>query len=151
MKGKISKMWINSLGDGRTYATLQIGEDRYQLWDQEQIKSISQGDTIEYDFSKSGRYKNISKLTKVMASKKKPEEEHASIIPLYKGKLDRETIKSREIVRMSCLKSALYASSDLIDYEFDEKTDKIIEVAKKFEKYITDFGEMDKLVPKKKG
>ncbi len=42
---------------------------------------------------------------------------------------------------MSCLKTALYATQDLIDLPLDEKADKIVEVAKKFESYVTDFGE----------
>lgn len=141
MKGKISKIWHNKLDDGRTYDTLSIDGERYNLWNKEYLGKLKEGDMLEYEFTKKGKYKNIQKLTiQEQTEHNTPdadkEEQKTYLNPMIK--------KEREIARMSCIKSAIYAVGQLVDLDVDEKTDKIIDVAKKFEKYITDFSEFNK-------
>ena len=147
MKGKIDKIKINNLADGRKYATLSINGETYNLWNAQYLDRLKEGDIISYNFTQKGRYKNIGNILKVESGQKtdipKQSGLNMSIIPpAYR--------KDIQIARLSCLKSAIYATQDLIDVDLDKKTDTIIAVARKFEKYITDFGEIVNPDEKKK-
>ena len=141
MKGRISKVWKNRLKDGRTYETISVDGVRYNIWNEEYMGKLKTGDEIEFSYQEKGKYKNIQKIalpdtSKEEAEKPEPKEEKRSYLnPMIK--------KEREIARMSCLKSALWLTRDLAELELEEKTDKIIGIAKKFEKYITDFSDFD--------
>lgn len=136
MKGKISKIWINKLDDGRTYATLMIGGRKYTTWDQSHYQSLKKGDVIDFDYKKAGNFKNIKSLS-VIGEEKPTNDPFQQYINEYGPDLD--LIKNREIVRMSCLKSAIYATGDLSELDIDERAETTIEIAKRFEQYITDF------------
>ncbi len=142
MKGKIAKIWMNNLDDGRTYATLSINGERYTLWDKKYLNSLKEGDTVSYDFKQSGKYKNIKSISKVNANPKDESNSKAKLPynGLNNNGIDQQLKKDLEIVRMSCLKTAaLYITQDMIDLPLDKKADTIVEVAKKFESYVTDF------------
>ena len=74
MKGKISKMWINKLDDGKRYAVLSINGERYALWDEQYLNSFKEGDTVSYDFSEEGKYKNIDNIAKIQPEPEKKKE-----------------------------------------------------------------------------
>jgi len=137
MKGKISKIWINKLDDGRTYATLLINGRKYTSWEQDHYQNLKKGDVVEYEFRQAGNFKNIKSIA-LTDSKNEPTGDIYSQYFEENG-LDLELIKNREIVRMSCLKSALYATQTLTELDIDERAETAIEMAKKFEQYITDF------------
>jgi|GEM_PF-642556 len=143
MKGTISKIWENKLDDGRTYMTLSIDGERYNVWDKKYFGNLNEGDSVSFNFSQKGKYKNISAISKADANPNAETDSNGR--QSYNGHngngFDHAFRKDLEIVRMSCLKTALSATDDLIDLPLDEKADTIIDVAKKFESYVTDFKE----------
>jgi len=125
MKGEVEKVWKNETEDGRKYEVFQIGGERYSLWEEDYLDRIQEGQTLEFDFKESGEFKNITKIYE------KPENE-----PKEPGYGDQ---KQKKTVRMSSLKSA---SRVLIGSRipYQNRADRAIEIAKKFEKYIDDDG-----------
>jgi len=125
MKGEVEKVWKNETQDGRRYEVLQINGERYSLWEEDYLDRIQEGQSLEFDFRESGDFKNITKIYE------KPE-------PGQEGKRNEyEDRRNKKIVRMSCLRSAskVLTGSRIPSQERAEKT---IEIAKKFEKYIED-------------
>lgn len=62
MKGEIEKIWKNETSDGRKYNVLQIGGERYSLWEGDYLDKLQEGQTLEFDFRESGEFKNINKI-----------------------------------------------------------------------------------------
>ena len=144
MKGKIEKIWRNELDDGRVYATLSIDGTRYNLWDKKYLNNLKEGDTVDYEFRKSGKYNNIKSISKANGNPKAESNSKAKLPynGLNNNGIDQQLKKDLEIVRMSCLKTAaLYITQDMIDLPLDKKADTIVDVARKFESYVTDFGD----------
>ena len=104
---------------------------------QKYLNSLKEGDKVDYDFKQSGKYKNIKKISKVNSNPRSD--------PQYNGLnnnwIDPSFKKDLEIVRMSCLKSAIYTTRELDGLDLDERTDAVIDIARKFENYVTDFEE----------
>ncbi|MCK4386402.1 MAG: hypothetical protein KAW52_09080 [candidate division Zixibacteria bacterium] len=125
MKGEVEKVWKNETEDGRRYEVFQIGGERYSLWDEDYLDRIQEGQSLEFDFKESGDFKNI---TEIYEPSKNEEKE-----PEYGNQRLKKTI------RMSSLKSA---SRVLIGSKipYQNRAEKAIEIAKKFEKYIDDDG-----------
>ena len=125
MKGEVEKVWKNETEDGRKYEVFQIGGERYSLWDEDYLDRIQEGQSLEFDFKESGDFKNI---TEIYEPSKNEEKE-----PEYGNQRLKKTI------RMSSLKSA---SRVLIGSKipYQNRAEKAIEIAKKFEKYIDDDG-----------
>lgn len=123
MKGEVEKVWKNKTDDGRKYEVLQIGGERYSLWEEDYLDKIQEGQSLEFDFRESGEFKNI---TEIYESSKNEEKE-----PGY------EDQKLKKTIRMSCLKSASRVlTGSRIPY--NNRADKAIEIAKKFEKYLNE-------------
>jgi len=125
------------LNDGRTYATLSINGERYNLWDKNYLNNLKEGDKVDYDFKQSGKYKNIKNISKVNSNPKT----NTTYNGLDNNGIDPSFKKDLEIVRMSCLKSAIYATRESDGLDLDERADTVIDVARKFENYVTDFEE----------
>lgn len=155
MKGKIDNIKINNLNDGRSYATLSIGGQRYSLWNKEYMEELNKGDMIEYDFKQSGKYKNITDISEHIKNSKpdsqdndlqnyisKKEYNNNGINNEMDDFISPELKKDREIVRMSCIKSAIYLTKDLGRIDLDKKSNHVINTAKKFENYITNFDDL---------
>lgn len=125
MKGEVEKVWKNETEDGRKYEVFQIGGERYSLWDEDYLDRIQEGQSLEFDFKESGDFKNI---TEIYEPSKNEEKE-----PEYGNQ------KLKKTIRMSSLKSA---SRVLIGSKipYQNRADRAIEIAKKFEKYIDDEG-----------
>jgi len=123
MKGEIEKVWKNETADGRKYEVFQIEGERYSLWDEDYLDRIQEGQSLEFDFKESGDFKNITEIYKQPGEVEKE--------PEYGNQRLKKTIK------MSCLKSA---SRVLIGSKipYQNRAEKAIEIAKKFEKYIDD-------------
>ena len=135
MKGEIERIWKNKTGDGRFYNVLLIGGERYSLWEEGYLDKLHEGQTLEFDFSEAGDYKNISKIYDP-AGAKKPSENDA-LPPEPQANDYQQGQKARQIVRMSSLRSAsqILGGSRI---PAGERAGKTIEIAKKFEKYIGD-------------
>lgn len=125
MKGEVEKVWKNETEDGRRYEVLQINGERYSIWEEGYLDRIQEGQVLEFDFKESGDFKNI---TEIYAPSGKEEKD-----PVY------EDPKLKKTVKMSCLKSA---SRVLIGSKipYQNRADRAIEIARKFEKYIDDEG-----------
>lgn len=139
-KSQIEKFWINPLSDGRKYATILMDQQKYTSWDPKFIAGLEQGQytvgtTLEYEWLQSGKYKNIKKIMGL----KKPggngqQDGNGQMPPNDTNPLMK---KDREIVRMSSIKAGLYLTKDRLDMDLDERAAAAIELAKKFEKYIS--------------
>jgi len=125
MKGEVEKIWKNETADGRKYEVFQIEGERYSLWDEDYLDRIQEGQSLEFDFKESGDFKNI---TEIYEPSKNEEKE-----PGYGDQ------KLKKTIRMSSLKSASRVlTGSKIPYQ--NRAEKAIEIAKKFEKYIDDDG-----------
>lgn len=130
MKGVIEKIWQNKTKDKKDYWVLTIGGENYSVWDKELMEGIVQGNEVDYGWLQSGEYKKITDLKRIDVE--------------LKNSTPRRNYKDRQIVRMSCLKSA----ADLVGplyVPLEEKTELTLGLARKFEKYVTEedipFGE----------
>jgi hypothetical protein len=135
MKGEIERIWKNKTGDGRLYNVLLIGGERYSLWEEDYLDKLHEGQTLEFDFSEAGDYKNICKIYEPAGTAKQAGKEEQPPETAGNGQNQR----SRQIVRMSSLRSAsqILGGSRI---PAGERAGKTIEIAKKFEKYIGDDG-----------
>lgn len=137
MKGEIEKIWNNQTSDGRRYNVLQIGGERYSLWEEDYLDKLQEGRALEFDFRESGEFKNISKIYEPETANGQPgNEPKEELPPGYNGPQANDQ-KTRQIIRMSSLRSAsqILGGSRIPASKRAEKT---IEIAKKFEKYIGD-------------
>lgn len=123
MKGEVEKVWKNKTEDGRKYEVFQIGGERYSIWDENYLDRIQEGQLLEFDFRESGDFKNITRIYENPGNESKT--------PEY------EEQKVKRIIKMSCLRSASRVlTGSKIPY--DNRADKTIEIARKFEKYVDD-------------
>ena len=120
MKGLIEQLWENHNRKRQRYLVLEIAGERYSLWDEALMDNLEEGLVVEYEWKQSGKYRNITSID--------PE-------PAYSASV-RAGRKDRDMVRMSCLKSAasLLAPSNA---ETDQRGTLTLQLAKEFEKYIT--------------
>jgi hypothetical protein len=130
MKGEIEKIWDNESRNGERYLGLSVDGQRYTLWEEKYFDKLKEGDVIDFEWKKSGKYKNITKIN----------------TNDFDDFMER---KQESIIRMSCLKSAseLIAGSDL---EAGKRANMALDVAKKFENYVKDDLDEDPPEPKKK-
>jgi hypothetical protein len=120
MKGKVEKIWRNETSDGRRYNVLQIGGERYSLWDEEYLDRIQEGQMLEFDFRESGDFKNITEIYEMEVSERRDYDKRLS-----------------KIIKMSCLRSASRVlMGSKIPYK--NRADRAIEIARKFEKYVNE-------------
>lgn len=126
MLGKIDKVWENEAQNGKAYLVLEIDGQRYSLWDAEWLGRLRDGDIVQYDWKKSGKFRNITDIDRV-----KPDPDTPPV-----------NEKDDQIVRMSCLKSAssLFSGSDL---DAKKKVRYTMAAAERFERYIRADGESD--------
>lgn len=116
MEGRIEKIWDNESKNGRRYLGISIDGQRYTLWEEKYFGRFNEGDLVEFEWKKSGKFRNITE-----------------IYPLNDEPFQEK--KHTDIIRMSCLKSA----SELISgSEIDpgKKADLAVEFARKFENYV---------------
>ena len=124
MKGVVEQVWDNESRNGQRYLTVQIGGERYSVWDTKYFDQLRQGAEIEYEFRESGNFKNITELR----DPGQKTEAQAQPQP-YSNHRDRQ------ITMLSCLKSAaeILAPAQI---DPDVKRDLVIQTAKVFERYV---------------
>ncbi len=144
VSGKIEKVWDNATTSGKPYKVVELENgDRYSLWRAGDFDKVYKGEMIEFDFSTSGKgYKNIERLytgSEVPEGNtgKGPDSETA-VNGKYSGPGNGDGFRNDRLdkmVKMSCLKSAsnLFSGSKI---PFEERANKVIEMARKFEMYI---------------
>ena len=124
MKGTVEQIWENESRNGQTYLTVQIGGERYSVWDAKYFDRFQQGAEVEYDFRQSGNFKNITEVNGLTGS---PDGEPDQ--PMYHN--DRDL----RITRLSCLKSAAGIIAPAL-MEPAAKRDLVIDTARVFERYV---------------
>jgi hypothetical protein len=122
MLGRIEKLWKND-ANGKPYLVLEIDKERYSLWDEDCLDRIREGDIVEYQWKKAGKFRNITSIERVNTGTSS----------------NASNEKDHQILRMSCLKSASTIFSGL-DAKPKEKVRLTIAAARCFEKYINDTG-----------
>ena len=123
MQGTVEKIWENETNDNRKYHVLEVGGEKYSVWDSKLMEGLEEGSIIEYEWKKSGDFKKITDLRSLNGGQELDQ-------PYKKNS------KQMEIIRMSCLKSASEILHGLY-IDPDVKTKKAVEIAKEFEKYVT--------------
>lgn len=120
MLARIEKLWQDEVPSGQTHLVLDIGGQRYSLWDNDWMGKLQEGDLVEYDWKKAGTFRNITSIERIdtytSPNSSKEKGEHA--------------------LRMNCIKSASRILSDL-DVEPKRKVQLTIAAARHFERYIT--------------
>ena len=122
MRGIIEQVWENSSKKGQKYLTVQVGGERYSVWDDKYFDALQEGITIDYDFRQSGNFKNMTDIQTV--------DGNGNGRPQY-----APNGKDRQIARMSCLKSASEILAP-VQLDPDAKKDLTIETARFFERYV---------------
>ncbi len=121
MKGVIEKVWDKLDRKGGRYLVLQIAGERYSLWDEQRMNGLEEGIVVEYEWKQAGRYKNISTI---------------ELDPDYSA-THRAQKRDRDVVRMSCLKSAAALLSSA-DADPEKKGQLTLDLARQFERYVTE-------------
>ena len=122
MRGIVEKIWENRTQNNKRYHVVEIGGEKYSVWDSALMEGITEGARVEYDWKKSGNFKKITGLQKI---------DESQMSEAYQS--DR---KSREIIRMSCLRSASELLYGLY-FDPDEKAEKALDIARRFERYVS--------------
>jgi len=99
-----------------------MGGQRYSLWDQNWINKLQEGDIVEYDWKKAGKFRNITSIELAEADSNDSNGSNG---------------KDERIVKMSCLKSAGMVLGPM-DIEPRKNVLATVSVAKYFERYIND-------------
>lgn len=141
MKGTIEQVWDNESKNGQRYMTVQVGGERYSVWDQKYFDQLRQGNEIDYEFRQSGNFRNITELPNPSTSEGPTGN---GTPPTYYG-----NGRDRQITRLSCLKSAaeIIAPAQLTP---DTKRDLVVDTARFFERYVSD-GDIGALPPAPRG
>ena len=124
MRGMIEQVWENESKKGQKYVTVQVGGERYSVWDDKYFDALQEGVTIDYDFRQSGNFKNMTDI--------EPVDGNGNGMPQY-----TPNGKDRQIARMSCLKSASEILAP-VHMDTDAKRDLVIDTARYFERYAAE-------------
>jgi hypothetical protein len=124
VKGRIEDMKVKQARNGNKYISLLVDGQRYAVWDQSLLSKLHVGDVVEYKAEPKGRFTELTYLEVVETGNN-----DLAAFNLY------DEMRTRQIVRMSCIKSASTVVTGM-DLMPEEKPDKTIEVAKQFEKYV---------------
>jgi len=116
VQGKVDRIWHNRRTDGSEYWVIKIDGKTYSTFDPEHVSYIQEGDTVEFSFSRSGRYCNLIAVRPL----------NPPLSPIS-GKVFREA-------RMHCIIAAslLLMNSPL---QPEHKTELTIEISRKLENF----------------
>lgn len=119
MRGKIENLEMHNLKDGRKYLSLSIDGETYSLWDEKYMSGLEEGMPVRYEWRKSGKFKNITKIEP------------------HQGYKNPNKEKNDQIIRMSCLRSAseILANAHMGPIE---KGKLAIDIARMYEDYVFD-------------
>lgn len=123
VQGTVSKIWHNQRADGSEYWVLLIDGQRYSTWDSNLIANIEEGDSVEFAFTHSGRYRNLTALKRLPGS---PFITADKLIP------SAGTLRS---IRMSCLRTAAEMLKDTT-FLPEQRVSLSIAMAKRLENHV---------------
>ena len=132
MKGTIDSVWDNERKNGNRYLTVEIGGERYSVWDAKYFDQLQPGASIDYNVKESGNFKHLTDIMTI-------QEQNGPGGPVY-----HRNHKDRQIARLSCLKSASEILAP-VHMEVEAKRDLVIDTARYFERYVAedDIGTLD--------
>jgi hypothetical protein len=139
MRGTIEQVWENESKKGQKYFNVQIGGERYSVWDEKYFSRLQQGAEVEYDVRQSGRFRHLTEVKPVDGNGNG--NGHGNGNGQANGGSEegyRFNGKDTQIARMSCLKSA---SEIVAPHQADPVTKRtlVVDAARYFERYV--FGE----------
>jgi hypothetical protein len=154
--GTIERVFDNATKEGKPYKVVVLGNgERYSLWRKGDFEKVSKGGEIDFDFSRSGRFKNIERIYSGSEAVQEtpgngPDADNA-VDAKYNGAVPDNgngngygADKLEKMVRMSGLKSAAQIVAACgAKMPFETKVDKTLEAAKKFRDYILADDEID--------
>lgn len=111
MRGTIEKIWENKTKNGKKYWVISVDGKRYSVWNEELLKGLAVGDAVELSWTGSGRFMNVSKIVKLSVA---------------------EDSKAMQIIRMSCLRSAV----EFFSGSRRPRLERVLSLAKTFEDYV---------------
>jgi len=123
VQGTVEKIWHNRRADGTEYWVLTIDGKRYSTWDSEHVAYIREGESVEFAFTQSGRFLNLTAIRRIDGT-----------VRISSDKI-RVNNECRCNVRINCLRTAaemLKGSTSLPE----QKVDLAINMAQNFEKYV---------------
>ncbi|NIO04001.1 MAG: hypothetical protein GTN74_05120 [Proteobacteria bacterium] len=115
----MDKIWENEK-NGTKYWVLEIGGEKYSVWDSKYIHDVQEGATVEYQWRKSGNFKKITEITPIDNP--------------VKGEAEGAETQT-QIRRMGCLKYAAELVAPLPSSAIDKARD-VLNMAKAFESYV---------------
>lgn len=123
VKGTVNRIWHNRKPDGSGYWVLSIDGQQYSTWDRNLARNIEQGDLVEFLFTESGRYRNLTFLKRLGS---------AGFATADKLLVSPESLW---IVRMNCLRTAteMISEASLLS---DQKICRVISIAKRLEDHV---------------
>ncbi len=127
MQGRIDKVWQNRAKNEKPYLTLEIGGQRYNLWDEDLFDTVKEGGMVEYDARQTGKFYNITALSPIDGNGAQPGNDLPD--PHY---------RSREIRKMSCLKSANVLAASLDLSEIKDPARFTLDIARRYEGYVSE-------------
>ena len=122
MKGRIEQISEGESKAGQKYLSVTIDGQRYIVWDEKYFDLLQEGALVDYKWKQSGS-SNFRKITEI------------EVLEDESNREEFEAARNRKITRMGCLKYSATLLQNL-DIDPDEKVDKAIEVARKFENYV---------------
>ncbi len=120
--GTVDKIWHNHRADGSEYWVLSINGKRYSTWDKNMVEGVQEGNWVEFAFTDSGRYHNLTVLKRLSGSASGTEK----IAP---------SPEALRMVKMSCLRTAAEMLKDTTLVP-EQKVLLAMEMARKLESYI---------------
>jgi hypothetical protein len=123
VQGTVGKIWHNQRADGSQYWVLSIDGQRYSTWDSSLVANIQEGDPVEFAFTNSGRYRNLT------AIKRLPGSPFITADKLVPG---AGTLRS---IRMSCLRTAAEMLKDTT-FLPEQRVSLSIAMAKRLENHV---------------
>jgi len=144
IKGEVEKVWHNKTSAGKRYDVIEVAGGRYSVWDGEYLGKIEKGEMVEFEYKQSGNFNNVLKFND--GSQPEPgtgkdyiNEPNTTTTTTGNGN-GYNGDRMQQMARMSGLKTAgaLIAGTKV---PYAERADKTIEMAMKFEKYIS--GDID--------
>lgn len=68
MQEKVGRIWHNHRPDGSEYWVLSIDGKRYSTWDKNMVADVREGDLVDFAFTDSGRYRNLTGIKRIESS-----------------------------------------------------------------------------------
>jgi len=123
VQGTVDKIWHNQRADGSEYWVLSIDGQRYSTWDKNMIAHIREGDPVEFTFTDSGRYRNLTALKQLSGE------------PFITTDRMAPSPESLRTVKMSCLRTAaeMLKGTTLLP---EQKVSLAINMAQMLESYV---------------